>query len=106
MNHAEQIGTIDGGGLVDDGSGAAALAAVEILIWQLVRSGSVEAKSLASELMRYARLYDVERRAPGDAAAAKSLYALVRLVRGAERSCAGAVRKRPPRVSCKGTYVN
>jgi hypothetical protein len=90
----------------DDGHGAAALAAVEILIWQLVRAGSVDAKPLALELERYARLYDSERRTPGDAAAAESLYALVRLVRGAARSCTGDERKRPARSLWKDSHIN
>jgi hypothetical protein len=107
MDDTDRIATRDGEVATEDGHGAAALAAVEILIWQLLRAGLVEAEPLALDLVRYGRLYDAERSAPSDAAAAQSLYALAGLARGAGRLCAGATRKRPPRPApWKDSHVN
>jgi hypothetical protein len=80
-----------------DGCGAAALAAVGILMWNLARTGLIETQTLALELARYARLHDDEPRTPGDAAAAQSLYALANLVRGAGRLRDRPAARRPAR---------
>ena len=58
----------------DADSGAAALAAVEVLIWQLLMTKSLAAEPLARELERYAHLHPD---------AAKSLTLLSEMVRAA-----------------------
>ena len=70
-------------------TGKAALAAVEVLIWQLVISGGLPAAQLATELDRYARF-------SGDAAAI--LRTLAHLARaGAFPSLVGVSGQEPRR---------
>ena len=69
-----------------DGHGAAALAIVEILLWQLLRGGVLPAAALAHEIERYARLHDDGGDA-SNAAVAGTLRALARVARGAARIC-------------------
>jgi hypothetical protein len=57
-----------------DDSGAAALAAIEVVIWQLLMTKSLAAEPLAQELERYAHLHP---------SAAKSLALLSEMVRAA-----------------------